>query len=97
MGKSAGLFAWTRQTEDSTFRELKPLSKAFQMLFFQKARLGKSMQRRRGKEGEEEDEGSFDMAVSASLPRDSTFDDNPVSNSLYWTSSSIYSTVAIIK
>ena len=34
MGKSAGLFTRTTQTEDSTLRELKPLSKAFQMLFF---------------------------------------------------------------
>ena len=34
MGKSASLFTRTRQTEDSTLRELKPLSKAFQMLFF---------------------------------------------------------------
>ena len=49
------------------------------------------------KGGEEEDEGRFDTTMSIALHKDSTFEDNPVSNSLDLTSSSLYSMVVISK
>ena len=91
IGKSASLFARTRQASDSTFGKLKLFPKTFQLPF-------KEQDSKRACKGvEEKDEGRFDTAVSTSLPRDSTFDDSPVSNALDLTSPSLYSTMVISK
>ena len=44
---------------------------------------------------EDEDEGNFEAVVSTTLLKDSALEDNPVSNSLNLTSSSLYSMMAI--
>ena len=50
----------------------------------------KQISKRACKGGEDEDEGSFDTMVSTTLHKDSAFEDNPISNSLDLTSSSLY-------
>ena len=47
------------------------------------------------KEGEFEDEGNFEAAVSTTLLKDSALEDNPVSNLLDLTSFTLYSMLAI--
>lgn len=52
-------------------------------------------QKEHARGGEDEDEGNFEVVVSTTLLKDSTLEDNPVSNSLNLTSSSLYSMMPI--
>ena len=90
VGKSESLFIGTRQASDGAFWELDLFLKPFKCFLF------KEKDSERACKGvEEEDGGGFNIAVSASLPMDSAFDDSPVSNSLNLTSSSLYSLMVL--
>ena len=81
-----------RQSNGYSFGKLKFLLKPLRCVSFKEQTSKKAC-----KGGEDEDEGSFDAAISTTLHKDSAFEDNPISNSLDLTSSSLYSTMAISK
>ena len=64
VGKSASLFARTRQASDDTFGNLKPFPKTFKCFPFKEQDSEKAC-----KGVEEEDKGSFDIAMSTFLPK----------------------------
>lgn len=85
-GQKCKPFHWSEEANDGAFWKLEPFSKALEQ---------DSERACKGVEGE--DGGGYGIAISASLPMDSAFDDSPISNSLDLTSSFLYSMVVISK